>query len=244
MIPPEVVAKLERAVHEALADWPAQWTGFHWPGYTLQHTARVRRLSVRLAAEEGADVAVVDAAALLHDICKAEGKVHAERGAERARELLDGDLPSAVVERIAATIAAHNSAVEGDPVEWRVLSDADKIDANFGLVAVARYFTIRGSRGEALEACLADIPGWHERHLTILGWLATAAGRRLADERLAAMQGFCAAVAEGGVAREVAEFFLHDSVRPDLSRQVARLAAGERTRRLAVRLRREMDAEV
>ncbi len=251
MIPSSVIATAERAVRDALADWPPQWTGFHWPGYTLQHTERVRRLARRLAADEGADIEVVGLAALLHDVAKAEGEDHAQRGAERTRALLDGALPPERVAQIAATVAAHNAAVPGDPIEWRVLSDADKVDANFGLVAVTRYFTIRGSRGHGLDEALAWVPEWDERHVALLERLSTEAGRRCAEERLAVMRAFCKEATADGAARAVARFFLGDWERPVLDRQVQRVREGAipgasqaATKPFAERLAREIRGEV
>ena len=251
MIPPELMQHLERAVDDALAGWPPAWQGFHWPGYTLLHARRVRCLARRLAAEEGADAEVVDLAALLHDIAKASGRGHAERGAERARELLDGGLPGELVESIAETVAHHNCAEPGDPLEWRILSDADKIDANFGLVAVTRYFTIRGGRNCPLDEALAFIPEWEQRHLELLDALTTAAGRRCGEERLAVMNRFCRDAMAGGVPRAIAQFLLDDSAAPDLPSQADRLAtrgipgaSAGATRAIAERLRREMAGEI
>ncbi|MFW6108716.1 MAG: HD domain-containing protein [bacterium] len=251
MITPELMRRLEHAVREALAGWPPQWAGFHWPGYTLQHTRRVRRLARRLATEEDAPVEVVDVAALLHDIAKAAGTGHAEAGAERARALLDGQAPSEQVKAIAAAVAAHNSAEPGDPLAWRVLSDADKIDSNYGLVAVARYFTIRGSRGHSVDEALAWVPEWDRRHVELLGRLTTGAGRECAGERLAAMRAFCRAARAEGPERVVAQFFLDESAAPVLDRQVEVLAGGaaagvtaRQARPFAERLRREIAGEL
>ena len=251
MIPPELIHHVEGVIRETLANWPPEWTGFHWPGYTLQHTQRVRPLARRFADEEGADGDELDLAALMHDIAKAEGMEHACRGAERARTLLDGGLPPEQVERIAQTISAHNCAVPGDPAEWRVLSDADKVDANFGMVAVARYFTIRGSRGHSLDEALAGVPAWEEHHLGILERLTLASGRRCADRRLVVMHRFCRELASDRVSRAVAQFFLDDCASPDLVRQTNVLATrdieaaiADETRPFAMRLRREMNGEL
>ena len=251
MIPADLLKQLEQAVCDTLGDWPEEWTRFHWPGYTLHHTQRVRRLASRLAREEGADAEVVGVAALLHDIAKAAGKDHARAGAERARAMLDGQLPAGAVARIADTIAAHNSAVAGDPLDWRVLSDADKIDANFGLVAVTRYLTIRGGRGETLADALAGVPWWQERHVELLELLTAAAGRRCADHRLVVMHRFCREVETDRVARAIAQFFLDDSVRPDLPRQAEVLASRgipgatvDEARPFVARLCREMNGDL
>jgi len=251
MIPPDLLKRLEQAVHDALGNWPEEWTRFHWPGYTFHHTQRVRRLARRLAKEEGADVEVVGVAALLHDITKADGREHAHTGAERAHTLLDGQVAGDAVTRIADTIAAHNTAAADDPVEWRVLSDADKIDANFGLVAVTRYFTIRGSQGMSLAEALDGVPSWKEHHVERLELLSSDAGRRCADHRLVVMHRFCDEAERDPVTRAIAQFFVDDCTRPDLPRQVEALAtegvpgaSAEEAVAFVARIRREMNGEL
>lgn len=50
--------------------WDPGWVNFNWRAYTYDHVQRVRGLALTLAAREGADPAVVELAALLHDITK------------------------------------------------------------------------------------------------------------------------------------------------------------------------------
>jgi uncharacterized protein len=251
MIPHALREQLERLLRETLGEWPPAWQGFHWPGYTFEHTWRVRRLAGRLARAEGADPDVVDLAALLHDLAKPQGDDHARAGAEQARRLLAGRLADGQAERVARAIEAHNAHDPADPVECRVLTDADLIDANFGLVAATRYLTIRGSRGQSLEDILADIASWQARHPPMLGRLVSAAGRACAQERLAAMDAFCASLRTDAAARALARFFIAQSARPSLSRQAERIAArgvpgapAAAVQPFAARLRSEMDGEL
>ena len=124
--------------------------------HDFDHVLRVLALAERIAEAEGADMAVVRTAALLHDIAHNEPEHHL-RGAERARELL-ADEPPAFVEAVAQAIEAHRfrAGPQPDTLEAQVLSDADKLDA-IGAVGVARAFAHRGHHGRRLLAPLNDI---------------------------------------------------------------------------------------
>ena len=194
----DVVVQLEKFVAGRLAHWPPQWEGFHWPGYTYEHTLRVRNLALVLGDREGAEREVVELAAFLHDIAKPEGKNHARLGAEEAARVLRslGCEPE-LVARAHYAIATHS----GDntlthPVENRVLGDADLIDANFGLVATWRFITIRAGRQSTIEDTIAGMAEWLPRKDELVSLLRTEAGLGVARERSAAMHYFCAEVAE------------------------------------------------
>ncbi len=62
--------------------------------HAFDHVLRVTRLAVRIAEVEGADVAIVRTAALLHDVAD-ERRDHHLVGVQRARELL-ADAPPRV----------------------------------------------------------------------------------------------------------------------------------------------------
>jgi uncharacterized protein len=124
--------------------------------HDFDHVLRVLALAERIAAAEGADVEIVRAAALLHDVARAEtagdGRCHAQVGAERARSILR-DHPSERVAAVAHAIAAHRFRRGPVPatLEARVLFDADKLDA-IGAVGVARAYAVAGQRNARLWA--------------------------------------------------------------------------------------------
>jgi HD domain len=64
------LAEIERLVRETFALWDVVRVGFSWRHYYLNHTYRIRNLSVRMAAEEGGDPDLLEIAAILHDITK------------------------------------------------------------------------------------------------------------------------------------------------------------------------------
>jgi len=120
-------------------------------GHDFDHVIRVLALARQIATAEGADLAVVRTAALLHDVGENEGrKDHHLRGAAIAREILQ-DQPPEFVEAVAHAIEAHRFRADPAPctLEAQVVSDADKLDA-IGAIGVARAFAHAGSRGTAL----------------------------------------------------------------------------------------------
>jgi hypothetical protein len=133
----EIVARTEDHVRSLLA---GEGTGHDW-----WHTDRVRRLALRIAADEGAggNPFVVELAALLHDI--ADWKFHdgdAEVGPRRAAAWLDGlGVEPAVVAHVAEIVGDLSFKGAGVPrpmrtLEGRVVQDADRLDA-IGAIGVA-----------------------------------------------------------------------------------------------------------
>jgi len=189
----EVIQELERRVGERLADWPSEWQGYHWPGYTLQHTYRVRDLAVEMGHQEGADTFVLAAAGLLHDIAKPLGDDHAAQGAREAEGILAG-LGVDLIEQaaIASAIETHvGLAGDQDAIENRILADADYLDANFGLIAVWRYITIRGHRRDPLGVQAQEMGSWLTKRRPTIDQLSTQGGRAIAAARYQRMVGFC-----------------------------------------------------
>jgi uncharacterized protein len=120
-------------------------------GHDFDHVLRVLALAERIAQAEGADLAVVRTAALLHDVAAGQGRQeHHRRGAAMARELLRGQ-PTWFVDAVAHAIEAHRFRAEPAPhtLEAQIISDADKLDA-IGAIGVARVFAHAGARGTAL----------------------------------------------------------------------------------------------
>ena len=124
--------------------------------HDFDHVLRVLRLVERIGEAEGADMAVLRAAALLHDVARAAehagGPAHDEAGAARAREILRGHDP-ALVEAVAEAIASHRFRGGEAPrsLEARILFDADKLDA-MGAIGVARAYAVAGALGQRLWA--------------------------------------------------------------------------------------------
>jgi len=180
--------------------------------HDFDHVLRVLRLAERIGQAEGADMAIVRAAALLHDVGRAEAETqgldHAAFAAGQAREILASQ-PQETIEAVAHAVAAHRFRTGPAPetLEARVLFDADKLDA-IGAVGVARAFAYGGAHGQRLWAPIASVDEarWkakgddpkthtpvHEFVIKLAHLrerLFTPAGRAIAKERHAYMVSF------------------------------------------------------
>jgi len=168
------------------------------------HTLRVYRLCERIGRAENADLGVLRAAALLHDIGRREedgcqGRIcHALRGAELARPLVnDLDMSPGQRDNILHCIRTHRYRGNQRPetLEAQVLFDADKLDS-IGAVGVGRAFLFAGEVGARLhnpdaDPSLAvtygpDDTGYREYIVKlqhIRDRILTSEGRRLAGQR-------------------------------------------------------------
>jgi len=184
------------------------------PVHGFDHVLRVLRLAERLGREEGADLEILRAAALLHDAAGAhpgQGQAraqHEQRSAEFAGEVLAQEGWPA--ERIAAVqhcVRAHRFRGYDRPAtaEARVLFDADKLDVMgaFGAARTIGYAVQAGlpvysePSAQFLETG-REAPGeehsaYHEylfklRH--VRERLLTEAARRLGERRHAALTAF------------------------------------------------------
>lgn len=123
------------------------------------HTERVLALCLKIGRKEKADLRVLELAALLHDIGRAEedrsrGRIcHARSGAARARALLERlGCDRATAAAVAACVRTHRFRRGGAPrtLEARVLFDADKLDS-IGAVGIGRAFQFAGEVGARLH---------------------------------------------------------------------------------------------
>ena len=180
------------------------------PAHDFDHVLRVTALAERIARAEGADVAIVRAAALLHDVGRGDrsGRDHAEVAAERSRDILRAHPPEKV-EAVAQAILQHRFRSGPPPatLEARCLFDADKLDS-IGASGVARAFAYSGVIGQRLWGEVAPDylerfargeirPGEHTSHHEYVVKLSrlheqmtTQTGRAIADERHAVMATF------------------------------------------------------
>ena len=180
----------------------------------FDHVLRVWQLASQIGEQEGADLWLLQAAALLHDIARgAPGMAcHAEASALRARQVL-ADYPSHQVEKVAQIIREHRyrSGPAPSSLESRVLFDADKLDA-IGAIGIARAFAYGGQHGQRLtpetwdsierrdvslepQAEVQDHTPVHEYRLKLVhiaDHLYTESSRRIARERCAYMDAFFA----------------------------------------------------
>ena len=122
--------------------------------HSFDHTQRVYNLSLKIAKDENADIDIVRAAALLHDISRLkednkEIKCHAEDGGEIARQILEKtDFPKDKIDKVSYCIKIHrhSSNITPETKEAAILQDADRLDA-LGAITIGRMFSSGGKLG-------------------------------------------------------------------------------------------------
>jgi len=166
------------------------------------HVERVYNLAVRIAIKENADLDVVKAAVLLHDIARAmedEGKItdHALESAEMAKKILEeANFPREKIVKVVRCIEAHRfrKGLRPESVEAKILQDADRLDI-IGAIGVARVF-IRSGWGnlpihdpktppkEKYDGkSLTAVNHIYEKILKVKDTLNTKTARQIAKER-------------------------------------------------------------
>lgn len=149
----EIIEKTEYFVKETLSK---DSTGHDW-----WHVHRVRNLAKRIARHEGADIFIVELAALLHDIGDYKFfQGDEEAGAEKVREWLSSlEISSSLIDKIVKITSQisfmhtlpdkgkwkdkKNSSVPTVSKELMAVTDADRLDA-MGAIGIARAFTYGG----------------------------------------------------------------------------------------------------
>jgi uncharacterized protein len=157
--------------------------------HSYEHTLRVRQLCLLLGAKEGADLEVLEAAALLHDIGRP-----AKVGANMAVAFLaTTSFPKEKLPQVASAIRTHRFSENETPesLEGEILSDADKLDA-MGALGLARTIAEslvqkRGLHG-MIEHMDRKILKLHDR-------MFTPTGKELAEPRHQLLMAFMHALA-------------------------------------------------
>ena len=226
-----IIRSLEELVEAELSDWPAEWAGFNWPGYTYEHTLRVRNLGVSMARQLDADEKIIQLAALLHDIGRPEGEPHSDTGARRAEAILSElgiDAPTR--RRVCDIIQTHLEKDPKSPVENLILYDADLIDANYGYAAFTRYFTIRANRNQTVEEAIDKAGDLLSAFEAKRGGVFTDVGQTIVDERLRRMHLFLESLlndlngTDGSCgAVDITRYIAAAAHRPSLVRQVEQM---------------------
>ncbi|MBN1966646.1 MAG: HD domain-containing protein [Anaerolineae bacterium] len=184
-------------------------------GHDWGHIWRVWQQARHIAQAEGADLFVVELAALLHDI--ADWKLHGGDeavGPRRARAWLESlGVAEAVIAQVSHVIAhlsfkGEAAAQEPLSLAGQVVQDADRLDA-IGAIGVARAFAYGGHAGQVIydpehpvrrgmdkaayqQANTTTINHFYEKLLLLKDRMNTPTARALAEDRHAFMEAFLA----------------------------------------------------
>ena len=182
-------------------------------GHDWWHVHRVRNLALTIACEEGANLTVVELAALLHDVW--DHKLYdgdltvAPREARRWLEQLG--VPAADTHEIVTIIeriSFKGAHVPDAPLSLagQCVQDADRLDA-MGAIGIARTFAYGGSKGRLLYdpnhpptlhdnfaayagSTAPTINHFYEKLLLLKDRMHTSTAKRMAEKRHAFMEAF------------------------------------------------------
>lgn len=199
------------------ASWESQFQAFLTrtagagdAAHDLLHVRRVVASARRLAAAEGARLAIVLPAAWLHD-CVVIPKDSPQRAAastlaaETATNFLAANrYPADFLPAIAHAITAHSfsAGVVPETIEAKVVQDADRLDA-LGAIGLARCLMLGGATGRPFYDAAEPFPTtrppddraytvdhFYTKLLTLAGTMQTASARAEAARRTAFLRAF------------------------------------------------------
>ncbi|MCU0422038.1 MAG: HD domain-containing protein [Bacteroidia bacterium] len=183
-------------------------------GHDWWHVQRVHRMAKAIATKEGANVLVVELAALLHDIADAKFHQGDEKiGQEMAASFLHQMHVDETIINDVMHVIQHISfrkTFESNQTEislaCKIVSDADKLDA-IGAIGIARTFNYGGYKNRAIydpsvqpqkyssaltyvNSSSPTINHFYEKLLLIKDMMWTSTGKELAIKRHAFMEQF------------------------------------------------------
>ena len=159
-------------------------------GHDFDHTMRVYCMATRLAKEEGADMEIVQLAALLHDVD--DHKLSPETCENHLRAVTflrengaDGEKIRIITDIISQISFSANRIPT--TLEGKCVQDADRLDA-MGAIGIARTFAYGGSRGRRMHDPQgmdknATVQHFYDKLLLLKESMNTATARRLAEDR-------------------------------------------------------------
>jgi uncharacterized protein len=169
-------------------------------GHDYHHTLRVWALARTIGEAEGADMAVVELAALLHDVDDHKLSPDTAENKDRAAGFLrsQGVAEDRIKEilRIIDRISFSRNTLPPDTLEGKCVQDADRLDA-LGAIGVARTFAFGGSHGRAIhdpegQDRGSSIAHFYDKLLLLKDRMNTETGRRMALHRHEYLKNFLA----------------------------------------------------
>ena len=180
-----------------------------YSGHDYFHTLRVYKTATRIAEAEGADVATVSLAALLHDVDDRKLSPETCVNKDKARAFLrENGASEASIETICKIIAevSFSEGIVPDTLESQCVQDADRLGA-LGAVGIARTFAYGGShhremynpdippkinmsKEEYANSKSTSINHFYEKLFLLKGLLNTSSAKQIAEYRENFMHNF------------------------------------------------------
>jgi 5'-deoxynucleotidase YfbR-like HD superfamily hydrolase len=129
--------------------------------YRWKHTLRVAQFGKVIAENEAADVELIVAACLLHDVAWFDtnadnSREHGRIGGEKSRPVLERlGYSHEQIENICYSVAAHVDVEKPETLEARIVSDADNVD-RFGPYRILQWCFSDIDDYEKLSAKLSE----------------------------------------------------------------------------------------
>lgn len=182
-----------------------------YSGHDWFHTLRVFKTATRIAEAEGADVGIVQLAALLHDVDdrKLSPETY-ENKANARRFLTENKVDDEKIDEICRIIGEISFAegVVPSTIEGKCVQDADRLDA-IGAVGIARAFAYGGhhnrlmyhpdiapktnmTKEEYVNSKSTTLNHFYEKLFLLADMMNTDAAKAIAREREEYMRGFLA----------------------------------------------------
>lgn len=148
---PERQKIIEKVADEVKQKFEGEGSGHDW-----WHIVRVWNMAKHIGISEGADMFVVELAALLHDI--ADWKFHDGDdtvGPKMARQVLEKhSVPTEIIDHVCEIIVSMSFKGAGvktemKTLEGKVVQDSDRLDA-IGAIGVARTFVYGGHKNRPM----------------------------------------------------------------------------------------------
>jgi uncharacterized protein len=154
--------------------------------HTFDHTKRVYALSIRIGKDLRANLKLLGAAALLHDIGRLEeierGVSHSILSGEMSQDILrETGYQDVEIEQVVDVIRTHrySEGIEPNSLEGEILSDVDKLDA-MGAIGVFRAIAQATSKGSGIRGFLGHAD---EKLLRLKDLMYTDGAKVVAEER-------------------------------------------------------------
>ena len=165
-------------------------------GHDYHHTLRVWALACTIGSAEGADMTLVELAALLHDVddhkLSADTAENKDRAVGFLRQQGIEEAKLQQIIHIIDQISFSRNTLPPDTLEGKCVQDADRLDA-MGAIGIARTFAFGGSHGRIMHDPEGKDPGssiahFYHKLLLLKDRMNTDTGRRLAQKRHAFLE--------------------------------------------------------
>ncbi len=161
--------------------------------HTLDHTMRVYSLCMKIGTDLKANLKVLGAAALLHDVGRPREEEtavsHSILSGEMGRGVLsESEFTDSEIDHVVDVIRTHrfSEGFEPNSLEGKILSDVDKLDA-MGAIGVFRAVAQAASTGVGIEGFLDHA---NEKLLKLQKLMYTDRGRIEAGYRHQTLEAF------------------------------------------------------